>query len=144
MTIAESSRRDIFDYFEIHNLFWAGRLEETDFLSRLYTLQDMPSTDSRYDNAEQDIWQHRINNDDWPDSWIFRDSRFGLQQGSDEVFLKFLCESLHPVVRSNQDEVTLLKDSFNLILIEAGYELVSKLNVNGRSTPFLSALPQIR
>ncbi|WP_337026522.1 abortive infection family protein [Pantoea eucrina] len=133
MTIAESSRRDIFDYFEIHNLFWAGRLEETDFLSRLYTLQDMPSTDSRYDNAEQDIWQHRINNDDWPDSWIFRDSRFGLQQGSDEVFLKFLCESLHPVVRSNQDEVTLLKDSFNLILIEAGYELVSKLNVKGRS-----------
>lgn len=133
MTITESLRRDIFDYFEIHNFFWAGRLEETEFLSRLYTLQDMPSFDSRYENAEQDIYQHRINNNDWPDNWVLRDSRFSLLLGSDESFLRFLCESLHPVVRSKPAEVELLKDGFNLMLKDAGYELVAKISVNGRS-----------
>lgn len=133
MTITESLRRDIFDYFEIHSIFWAGRLAETNFLSRLYALQDMPSFDSRYDNAEQDIWQHRINNDDWADNWVLEDSRFGLLSGTDEDFLKFLCESLHPVVRSNQAEVEVLKDGFNLMLRDAGYELVAKISVNGRS-----------
>lgn len=133
MLITENIRRDIFDYFDIHNMFWAGRLEEPEFLSRLYTLQDMPSFDSRYSNAEQDIWQHRVNNNDWPDNWVFRDSRFDLLLGSDEIFLKFLCESLHPVVRSNQAEVEVLKDGFNLMLKETGYELVAKMSVNGRS-----------
>lgn len=133
MTISESLRRDIFDYFDIHNLFWAGRLVETEFLSRLYNLQGMPSHDARYSNAEQDIWQHRINNDDWQDNWILRDNRFGLLDDSDEKFLKFLCECLHPVVRSNPTEVEQLKDSFNLLLKDADYELVAKTSINGRS-----------
>ena len=51
----------------------------------------MPSFDSRFANAEQDIWQHTVNNDDYPYCWVFEEKRFNLQDGSDEVYLKFLC-----------------------------------------------------
>lgn len=65
----------------------------------MYDLGNMPSTDSRYENAEQDIWQHTVNNDDYPYCWVFEDERFGLQNGEDEIYLKFLCEVFHPAVR---------------------------------------------
>ncbi len=64
---------------------WYGDLEEIEFLSRLYDLQQLPSTDDRYEDAERDIFQHRINNEDWDDFWSFADDRFGLRNGSDEI-----------------------------------------------------------
>ncbi|MGK5734363.1 hypothetical protein ACSNOG_34130, partial [Streptomyces sp. URMC 124] len=62
-----------------------GRLEEIEFLKRLYELKDMPSLDNRYCNAEDDIWQHTVNNDDYPFCWVFEDERFQLKNGSDEI-----------------------------------------------------------
>ncbi len=44
---------------------FCGRLNERDFLARIYDLENMPSTDSRFSNAIDDIWQHTVNNDDW-------------------------------------------------------------------------------
>ena len=108
--ITEITKRDILDLFqnglEIDEFFqtrtvtynYYGRLEEIDFLKRLYDLERMPSFDSRFVNAEQDIWQHTVNNDDYPYCWVFEDKRFNLQDGSDEVYLKFLCEVFHPAV----------------------------------------------
>lgn len=101
--ITEITKRDILDLFqnglEIDEFFqtrtvtynYYGRLEEIDFLKRLYDLERMPSFDSRFANAEQDIWQHTVNNDDYPYCLVFEDKRFNLQDGSDEVYLKFLC-----------------------------------------------------
>ena len=66
-----------------------GRLEEIDFLSRIWDLDYMPSFDSRFKNATGDIIQHTINNNDWDDNWIFSDSRFNLIRGDDEIFLRF-------------------------------------------------------
>ena len=40
--------------------------EEIEFLNRLYNLKLMKSHDSRFSNAEEDIWQHTINNQDYP------------------------------------------------------------------------------
>ena len=109
--ITEITKRDILDLFrnglEIDEFFqtrtvtynYYGRLEEMDFLKRLYDLERMPSFDSRFANAEQDIWQHTVNNDDYPYCWVFEDKRFNLQDGSGEVYLKFLCEVFHPAVR---------------------------------------------
>ena len=109
--ITEITKRDILDLFknglEIDDFFetrtvpypYFGRFEELDFLKRLYELRDMPSNDARYENAEQDIWQHTVNNDDYPDCWVFEDERFYLQNGDDETYLKFLCEVFHPAVR---------------------------------------------
>lgn len=42
-----------------------GRLEEIEFLERLYNLYEMESNDSRYSNAHGDIVQHTINNYDY-------------------------------------------------------------------------------
>lgn len=46
--------------------WWWGTLDEVRFLSRLYDLNNLPSHDPRFATAEQDIWQHCINNPvDW-------------------------------------------------------------------------------
>lgn len=55
------------DFFESNTIkyFYWGRFEEIDFLKRLYNLSLLPSTDSRYNDAEGDIRQHTINNDEF-------------------------------------------------------------------------------
>jgi hypothetical protein len=101
MKISQLTRRDVFDSLRGVNLY--GRLEETEFLSRIFDLENLPSFDSRFKNAAGDIWQHRINNNDWEDDWVFADSRFNLLNGDDEILLRFLSEMLHPVARATPD-----------------------------------------
>jgi hypothetical protein len=90
--------------------FWTGALLETDFFSRLYDLDELPSNDPRYTTALQDIVQHRVMNEDWDDDWIFHDWRFGLA-GSDKALLQFLAEMLHPAMRTDPVEVERLRNS---------------------------------
>jgi len=47
----------------------------------------LPSTDRRprYPTAREDICQHRLNNDDWDDDWIFEDPQFGLLDGPESA-----------------------------------------------------------
>jgi hypothetical protein len=130
--ISEATRRDISDLILIENIAWSGRLEEPEFLSRLYSLKEMPSTDYRYENAYGDIWQHRVNNDDWGDDWIFTDPRFDLMHAEDDIFLRFLCETLHPVVRTSQEDIEKLKQAYNLLLANDGYEIVPKTKIGNR------------
>ncbi len=85
--ITELTRRDIFDYIRVTSINWAGRLSEPDFLARIYDVENLSSTDGRFKNAYGDIWQHRINNDDWDADWVFSDSRFQLNKGDDSIFL---------------------------------------------------------
>lgn len=133
MNISEATRRDIFDSIVLENVPWNGRLEEPDFLSRLFDLKSMPSTDSRFPDAYGDIWQHRINNYDWDDYWVFTDTRFNLLHGEDEMFLRFLCETLHPVVRTDSEEIERLRQGYNLLLSNDGYEIVPKAKMGGRA-----------
>lgn len=111
---------------------WCGRLEEPEFLARLFDLQSLPSTDGRYDNAVGDIWQHRVNNFDWDDDWIFYDKRFGLLTGDDEVFLRFLCETIHPVVRPDVTEAERYSQMYNQILLNDGFQLVERTRLSGK------------
>jgi hypothetical protein len=130
--ITELTRRDIFDYMIVNRIDWAGRLSEPDFLGRIYDIESLPSTDGRFKNAYGDIWQHRINNDDWASDWVFSDSRFQLNKGEDSIFLRFLCEMIHPVVRADKEQVTELLQAFNSYLKQDGYELVEKTRISGR------------
>jgi hypothetical protein len=57
--------------------------------------------------------QHRVNNYDWDDDWIFSDTRINLNNCDDAEYLRFLCEMLHPVVRSDYEEVNQLLQAFN-------------------------------
>lgn len=131
--ITTITRRNIFDFIQVEKFWWAGRLEESDFLSRMFDLENMPSFDSRFDNALGDIWQHRVNNPyDWDDNWIFTDNRFNLLNCDDSVFLNFLCEMLHPIVRADSSEVNKLLQIFNDNLQEDNFELVEKSRISGK------------
>jgi hypothetical protein len=130
--ITEITRRDIFDsiYLEKINLY--GRLEEVEFLSRIWDLDAMASTDNRFKNASGDIWQHTVNNDDWDPDWVVTDSRFNLMRCDDQIFLRFLCESIHPVVRSDVTESERLSQLYNSFLKNDGYQLVEKIRISGK------------
>lgn len=131
MKITEVTRRNILDELRLEKISWSGRLEETDFLSRLYDLGQLPSTDGRFSTAGGDIFQHRINNLDWDDYWVFTDSRFGLAKGTDEIFLRFLCEMLHPIVRTDISEVNKLLTLFNKYLTIDGWEVAERTRLSG-------------
>ncbi|WP_426241985.1 abortive infection family protein [Psychrobacter sp. TWP2-1-2] len=130
--ISQITRRDIFDILKIEEIWWAGKLDETEFLSRLYDLESMPSRDPRFSDAAGDIWQHRINNDDWEDNWIFNDERFNLLKCNDASFLNFLCEMIHPVVRGYLHEVDKFHRIFNDSLSNDGFEIIERTRISNR------------
>lgn len=150
--ITQITRHKIFDSIALAGISWSGRLEEPDFLGRIYDLATMKSTDTRFKDAASDIRQHRVLNPmDWPDDWVFTDSRFGLQYGDDEVVLRFLAEMLHPVVRMDEDEVAALLKSFNEALGRDGYELYPAEWISGhavcgwrRRDSFHGASPELK
>jgi hypothetical protein len=131
-TISEVTRRNISDAFILENVFWWGRFEEQQFLARLYNLAEMPSTDRRCANASDDIWQHRQRNTDWPNDWVFYDSRFNLISAPDEEFLRFLCEMLHPVVQPKTEEVERIRNILNPHLVKDGWEIREQMQISGR------------
>jgi len=129
--ISELTKRNIIDELKLRNVNWNGRLDEVEFLNRLFNLEDFPSGDSRYENMRGDIWQHRVNNDDWNYWWVFDDERLNLM-GDDDFFLKFIAETIHPVVRSDVEEVESLLRVFNQHLSIDGWKLVEKSRISGR------------
>ncbi len=140
--ITDITRRDILDLIQYgitdvldtSFITWSGRLGDLAFLERLYDLKKLPSYDSRFSTAEDDIWQHTVNNDDWENDWIFTDSRFKLTAGNDdEYLLKFICEMFHPAVRKEQQDWQLFLDKINQLLNADGYELYERNHISGRS-----------
>lgn len=130
--ISEVTRRAIVDFIVTSGIDWAGRLPEDDFLARLYDLTAMRSTDHRLRTAAGDIHQHRINWRDWEDDWVFYDSRFNLLRTPDDEFLRFLCETVHPVVRPDPDEARQLAAAYNKELAADGWSLVEAKEISGR------------
>jgi hypothetical protein len=132
-TITEVTRREIVDALvTATNGGWSGRLQEDDFLSRLYDLESLPSDDGRYKTAAGDIWKHRVMNTDWDDHWVFHDSRFRIFRAPDEEFLRFLCETVHPVVRPDSDAARVLVAQFNEELARDGWEIYEHKQLSGR------------
>lgn len=126
------TRQNIVDGLRLDSVVWNGRLDEVEFLQRLYDLQNLRSFDSRYTDAAGDIWQHRINNNDWDDDWVYGDTRLNLLQGPSEQFLRFLCEIVHPVVRPDRNEALGLVQQFNDQLRREGWHLVEEERIAGR------------
>ena len=134
--LSEVAKRDIQDLFNcgitlpngsIGHVSWAGRLEDADFLARLYNLSSMPSYDYRYKDADGDIRCH-VGWGDWESDWVFTDNRFDLLHADDEQFLKFLCEVFHPAVTKNSVEdpesaEMYVLDEIQKIIQSEGYEL---------------------
>lgn len=132
-SISEVTRRRIFDLIASEGIAWWGRIGEIAFLERLYDLTKLPSTDYRYKTADLDIRTHRIAFSDWEDDWVFYDKRFKLLRGPDSVFVNFLAEMLHPVVRASPVEVDKLVAAFNEALHADGWELYEATRISARS-----------
>lgn len=132
--ISEVTRRAIIDHFGITNISWAGRLQDDEFLSQLYDLSKKPSFDHRYKDAAGDIYQHCVRNNDWDSGWVFYDRRFNLLHAPDAEFLQFLCETLHPIVRPSDDEVSDLLAVYNDALAADGWRIVAAKMISGKAT----------
>jgi len=125
---------DIDEVFEKKTVTYPyfGRLEEHEFLTRLYDLKEMRSLDSRFYDAEGEIWQHTVNNDDYPNDWVFMDERFQLANGTDEIYLKFISEIFHPEVRIEKGFWKELLSEINQLLQNDGYELYPAEKISNR------------
>ncbi len=127
--------KDIMEFFENKHITYGfcGRLSEMDFLKRTFDLKKLPSFDNRFENAEGDIWQHTVNNDDYEDGWVFEDERFELLNGEDEILLNFLCSVFHPAVRYENGYWKEFLYDINELLRKDGYELYPENKISERN-----------
>lgn len=125
---------DIADFFENKRVHYGynGRFSEIGFLKRIYDLKALPSYDRRFEDAEGDIWQHTVNNDDYENGWVFEDERFELLNGDDDVLLRFLCAVFHPAVRVETGYWKEFLDAVNGLLRNDGYEIYPESKISGR------------
>ena len=149
--ITEITREAVFDYLEDRHdselnayvysqsanfeqpervFCYTGRRDEIAFLRRLYDLKIVPSSDVMFRTFEEEI-RHRTNANKY--GWVFHDARLGLDNGNDEVLLKFLCEMFHPVVRSEKSDWESVLADINDLLKADGYEIYESEKISGRS-----------
>jgi hypothetical protein len=131
-TISEVTRRTIADFWVASEYSWSGRLAESAFMTRLYDLSSLPSHDHRLRDAAGDIRQHRESFSDWEEDWPFTDDRFRLLWCPDDIFLRFLCETIHPIVRPDADQARTIARELNAFLSPDGWQLVEKGAISGR------------
>ena len=139
MNITEVTRREILDYFITSKITFSGKLEELEFLGRIWNLSDMPSWDGRFDTAYTDIRQHRINNYDWEDHYLLC-TRLDLLKCEDETFAKFLENCVHPLVQPNKKQVSQLVSYINNCLRHDGYILREASEISGKPVYKLTQL----
>ena len=94
-----------------------------DFLSKILPLRDMPSEDSRYNNAYDDAHQHLVRNNDWSLEETF-ERRFKIIENN-ETFKKFLEVILNNSERGNIEAKKIL---FNKYLNEYKYYINQQHN----------------
>jgi hypothetical protein len=107
-------------------------MDEIAFLARLYDLEKLPSSDSRFRTASGDIHQHRVNNYDWDDDWVFHDRRFQLANSPDEMLLGFLAQMVHPVVQPDTQRAAQIIAELNKLLAPDGWMLKEHKQMSGR------------
>ena len=125
--ITSVTRRDL---RQLLGSSWSGRLEGTEFLSRLYDLGALPSNDDRCEDMAGDIVQHTQANEDWDPDWIFTDSR--LQLDDDAKLLRLLAETVHPVVLADSADAEKAVAKINALLLPDGFELFPAGSMSGR------------
>ncbi len=132
-SITEVTRRSLFDAICLANVNWSGRLDDLEFLNRLYDLESLPSNDHRFSTAHDDIYQHRVRNTDGHLHWVLDDRRFNLLRCPDQELLRFLCETIHPVVCPEADTAEEYRALYNRELATDRYEIVPSDVISGRN-----------
>ncbi|MGC2878318.1 hypothetical protein [Bacillus subtilis] len=127
-TISELTRKNIMNYLYSKNNV-EGSLDLIDFLKRIWNLEDMPSTDTRFHNAAGDIWQHMINNSDWDEAYLY-ENYLELLTATDEIFIQSLEQVVHPLVRQHSETKEYI-EYINNHLIKDGYQFFPLDNISG-------------
>ena len=130
MEITELTRHSIVDALLMRPTSFNGSMDLIDFLKRVWNLASMRSTDHRFENAESDVWQHTIRNNDWEYTYLLYDY-LELRTCPDEVFLKFAETAVHPMVGDAAEVADRLR-TINRALREDGCRLVQMGEMSGR------------
>jgi len=69
---------------------------------------------------------------DWDDDWVFTDNRFGILWVSDDEFIRFFCETVHPIVQPNPDDSRAIVRQINSYLKKDGWEIFEEKELSGR------------
>jgi hypothetical protein len=107
-------------------------MELLTFVKRVWDLSSMPSTDSRFKDAEGDIWQHMVRNEDWSYQELLCE-RLNLLACDDPTFLRFLENFIHPLAVKDDEEASALAVTLNGHLEKDGFRLVVGSRVSGRA-----------
>ena len=130
--VAPPTRRAIMGMLKTEGVRWQGDLGDIEFLEPIYDLDALPSTDSRFKAAREDIRQHRINNPpDWPEDWVYTDKRFQLIDGPDEKFLDFIERLVSPQARPDATQAARLAERISRELEQTGWSLVQRESLAG-------------
>ncbi len=144
MAITEVTRRDILDYLILSEPPFHGRLGIVAFLNRIWDLSSMTSTDPRFSSAQGDINMHMITFHDWDFAYLLYEY-LNMLGVSDEKFLTFLENCLHPVVTFDDKRISEMLEVFNTALASDGYQLEVSSYISER--PVYKAVrcePQLR
>jgi len=137
--ITSITRQAIADEMKLTDLRYSGTLSEEGFLARLFDLKALPSNDSRYTNAYDDIAQHTSWND-WDEAWYLVDPRINVLYSPDELYIRFIELSVHPTARNNTYEIEKAVRLYNQHLEADGYALYKDSEISGRPIYKISVL----
>ena len=103
-----------------------------DFLSSIWDIDTLPSSDPRFNSLRGDIQQHMFNNDDWDYDYLFSEALQLFKK--EELFNKFIIETVNPIYH-NQDSQLILVATINEYLLPKKYILKPyEVNENGDLT----------
>lgn len=102
MPITQHTRRSIVEAL-VRKGGLHGRLELVPFLEQVWPLEEMPSTDPRFQDAAGDIWQHAVIGGEWDEAELYA-GYLGLPSAPEDVFVRFLEQVTHPAVRRGDDQ----------------------------------------
>lgn len=127
-SLSEITRKNILNELYHKQDLW-GKYDVVAFLKRIWNLDSMPSTDFRFVTATEDIWQHMISNNDYDEKYLLEDY-LELLLISDEVFINFLEQLVHPIVREQPEQQEYI-DLLNQHLINDGFKFFPFTQLSG-------------
>lgn len=133
MQISLESKKKIYSIIINSGTYFLGSSDDDfEFLKQIWDIKNMPSNDNRFPNAEGDIWQHIVNNDDWDLDYLFID-RLRLYD-DDKVFVKFIETTISPDYRFGEDNILMFVLQINDILTNDKLQL-SIFDYNDKGIP---------
>lgn len=99
------------------------------FLESIWELDIMVAENRSFSDAQEEIQQHMVRNNDWSYEYLFIE-RLGLLNDN-KIFKNFLEQLLHPVFRSNRDEIMMYYLVLSPYLEKENYAFVITGEENG-------------